>query len=831
MRLLKLVLHKYKRLRLNLIETLTYEPTAPTQFIIGTNGSGKSSLIHECSPLVPDKNDYEKGGYKHATFDLEGAVYELHSLFNLEGGQHHSFKRDGKELNDGGTVTVQLELVKNYFRYTAEMHALITGEIKFTQMNPGERKRWYTMMANENHEYGVGVFKKITERYNEHRHSLKRAKEQLVIESTKLLPPDQLELLRNESSDLYTRVQKMIEIRQPLLEPADKMIAQSNQVSQALEAIVREVRTNMKRLNHKLPKTVQGLREAIAVENQNQIHLQQQADQYFTDFERAQKLWEAMQATHLENAAQIHQELTECQRTVDSSHKQLQFGDIAMASPEVAIASCDKLLAWWPDVETNLHDNREKNWGRAMFTELTTKIEQLEGRYNQAKGVRDKAIQTIEHHESHSAETAVDCPKCHHKFQPNFSAAILEDAKRRQRESAEVIAGLEQQLLEAKELREQIQSYFANYTAIIQQIRNSPGMEPFLEFVTRENILLHTPRSFTVHLQRFRDDAGIWAKIATAKARIVQVTNLMEMLNNQRQAESGQGIAADRERLERLVGECEFNKQASRSKLTQMQNQLQTLEQLEFSQQRLKAGLAKIDELHLAAADSLRREVFAAMLRDLNSQLALKETALMAAERQLSVIEHISSEVETLTQSTADLKILQQELSPTEGLIAEGIFGFMRTFVEQKNRTVEMLFSYPLVIMPCSNEAGEGVNLNYKFPLKVDGELRSDVSKGSSGMKEVIDLAFVIAAMKARGLGSYPLFLDEFGRTLDPVHKQASVALLISVMELERFEQIFMISHDIVQYGALGKSEICVLHDANVQLPPNCSYNTHVKMT
>ena len=196
MRLLKLVLHKYTRLRLNMIETIVYEPVAPTQFIIGTNGSGKSSLIHECSPLVPDKNDYEKGGYKHVVFDLEGAVYELRSDF--ADGQHHSFKRDGKELNEGGTVTVQNELVKQYFRYTPEIHAMVIGENNFTRMNSSERKRWFTMLANANYDYAVGVFKRVTERYNETRHALKRNKDRMVVEYAKLLPAEQLEQLRNE---------------------------------------------------------------------------------------------------------------------------------------------------------------------------------------------------------------------------------------------------------------------------------------------------------------------------------------------------------------------------------------------------------------------------------------------------------------------------------------------------------------------------------------------------------------------------------------------------------------------------------------------------------
>lgn len=827
MRLIKLVLHKYKRMRLNLIETFTYEPTAPTQFVIGTNGSGKSSLFNECSPLPPDRHDFEDGGYKYALFDLDGVLYETKNDFT--GGQHHSFKRAGIELNEGGTVTVQSDLVKRYFRYTPEIHSLVTGQLSFSRMNAADRKRWFTLLANESYDYGIGVFRRVTELYNESRHALKRSKERLVVESAKLLPADEMQQLRDECSDLYLRVQRLIEVRQPLTDPAPGLIDKSNQIALSLQSAATEVRQLLKRLSMDYPRSIQQVREAIAAENQNQISLQQQADQYFADFERMQRLWEAMQATHLENAAQIQQEITGLENTIAQSQKALQLGLSQIHNPEVAIASCDMLLAWWPSVETNLHDNREKNWGRAMFQQLQEEIGGLQTRLEQAKSLRDRAFQTIEHHELHSKEASVDCPKCNHKFQPNFSAAILEDTKRRHREMTQACETMEKELKERLELREQIQAYFNTYTSVIQQIRNSPGMEVFLEWITKDNILLHTPKRFTTALSQYREDAGLWAKIEHAQKRIQQVRELASQLTARGGDMESTGVQSERQRLENLVGECEFNKHQGHAKLQRLQQQLQTLEQLQSHQQRLSEGLAVIDQLHAKAADSLRREVFAQMLRELQSQLAFKEQALMAADRQQSVIEHITSEIEELTLSTADLKILQQELSPTEGLIAEGLFGFMRMFTEQLNQTLEMLFTYPLKIQPCANESKESVNLNYKFPLIVNGDTRSDISKGSTGMREVIDLAFVIAGMKAMGLGTYPLFLDEFGRTLDPVHKQASVALLISMMELERFEQVFLISHDIVQYSGVGRSEICVLHGANVQLPPNCSYNTNCK--
>lgn len=826
MRILKSRLHKYKRLRLNLIDTFEINPTAPTQFILGSNGSGKSSLFEELSPLPPEKADYDKGGSKHNIYEQNGTTFAVES-YNIDNAWHHSFKRDGKELNEGGTVTVQLSLVKEHMGYTPEIHALMTGQVKFTTMSPPDRRKWFTLLANNNYDYALGVFRRITERYNESRLSLKRTKHNLGIESAKVLPIEDLTRLRDECSTLYTRVQQLSEIRQPLMDPSESYILRSNEVANAMQADAQAIRGILKRLTKDLPKESEELKAAI-VQTQTQLQgLHQKANQYFEDHQRVQKLWEGMQASQLQNAAQVQQQLDECQAIIEHSTKACTMGLEQTANAETTIASCDKLLAWWPEVQEGFHDNSERGWGRQFLTDLNEKILSKQTVISQLSQQTTRAEQAVEHLESHANENSVQCPKCTHRFQPNFSALTLQDAKAKlselRKQAAVLVPALETDL----ELQKKVQEYFRHYTAVMQQLRNYPGLESFAKWVAAELILVNTPNQFSNLVHKFRDEAGHWGKIETAQRRQVEIQTLAKELLAR--DNSGLTVQADRERLESLIGECEYQKTETQHKLTALKTQLQNITQLQQLKEKLQDGLNEVDNLHRDAAMSSRREIFAQMIREIHSQLALKEQALMAAERQQSVIEHLESEIIELTEATEDYKILQSELSPQEGLIAEGLLGFMRTMVDQMNQTCGMLFSYPLTIKPCSAE-GDSLNLSYKFPIVVDKEPRSDVSKGSSGMREVFDLAFVIASMKALGMGSWPLFLDEFGRTLDPVHKQASVALLTSLMELESFEQIFMISHDVVQYGALGRSEICVLHEANVVLPPNCVFNKHVKI-
>jgi len=84
------------------------------------------------------------------------------------------------------------------------------------------------------------------------------------------------------------------------------------------------------------------------------------------------------------------------------------------------------------------------------------------------------------------------------------------------------------------------------------------------------------------------------------------------------------------------------------------------------------------------------------------------------------------------------------------------------------NYIINSIWSYDMYIQPCELENGE---LSYSFPVITDGRgYTDDISNTSSSMQEIIDLSFKIVAMKYSKMENYPLFLDEFGKTMDMQH-------------------------------------------------------------
>jgi DNA repair exonuclease SbcCD ATPase subunit len=216
------------------------------------------------------------------------------------------------------------------------------------------------------------------------------------------------------------------------------------------------------------------------------------------------------------------------------------------------------------------------------------------------------------------------------------------------------------------------------------------------------------------------------------------------------------------------------------------------------------------------------------VIRQLHQQLGKKEEVLNAVKIQQAVVAELTKELSSLEVKEKALKAVSDELSPVDGLIAEGLMGFIRGYVQQMNQFIKKIWTYPLQVKNCGVSDENGVELDYRFPMLVDSpeNIKKDVSKGSSGMKDIINFAFRRVAMKYCGLGSSPLFLDEFAITLDKEHRDGATRAIKSMIEAENFTQLFMISHYESMYSAFTNADICVLDTKNIVVPD--IYNRHV---
>ena len=150
-------------------------------------------------------------------------------------------------------------------------------------------------------------------------------------------------------------------------------------------------------------------------------------------------------------------------------------------------------------------------------------------------------------------------------------------------------------------------------------------------------------------------------------------------------------------------------------------------------------------------------------------------------------------------------------LSPESGLIAKSINSFLNGYLSEMNNIINSVWSYNMELLPC--EIDSDSDLNYKFKVKVNhDEIIEDVSKLSSSMQEIVNLAFKIVFVKYLGLANYPLILDEFGRTMDVEHRQTAYDIIDRVLS-HNFNQIILVCHFESMYSRFVNADFLELKE------------------
>ena len=188
----ELILTNYDRFFLNNIESIEFRPKQKLQLLLGTNGSGKSSLLSELNPLPINKNDFTNGG-KEITIEKDNNIFKLKSTSNK-----NSFMLNNTELNDGGTKTVQLNLVKEYFNLTPKYNNIILGTEKLTAMSTNERKNILREMSTVDYSYGIYLYNTLKQELRDTVGYLKLMQIEMNNDISNIVNDDEILILKND---------------------------------------------------------------------------------------------------------------------------------------------------------------------------------------------------------------------------------------------------------------------------------------------------------------------------------------------------------------------------------------------------------------------------------------------------------------------------------------------------------------------------------------------------------------------------------------------------------------------------------------------------------
>lgn len=829
-KILEIDLKDYKRLQLSHIKHFKATFTNRDQIIIGTNGSGKSSLFHELSPLPPDHQQYDKTGHKSIKISKDNSVYEINTVFNPK--IIHSFKKDGIELNESGLVTLQKELVKQHLGIDEEIHNLMLGKIQFTKMSTNERRKWFTLLSDANYEYLINVYLKYKDIVRDITGGLRLAKNKLVAETSKVLKDEEVAILKKEVEDLYELIEYLSEKRLPI----DQDI---NQIKEEREQLLLEI-SNIKDkiFKNKFVFKYGYLNEIHKLDNQhNELFIklnicQNKSKEYFKEFNELNEVYKLLEKTQLEHTVEINKYIEDIKNEIKQTKNKKIFNHIN-EYPENALSTLNHIKKDLFSLLELLDTNPNKTkYNKDDFNKLNQNILTKQEIIYHIKSNIDKLEASKKHYIEHHESSEVVCPECNHKWRYVFGSNEIDKIEKQLKDLYTKLDTNEKELKLLLEDKDTFIKYSDTYKQIKNIISYSDNLNYFWSTILEKDLLDNSPIQIQNQLLLLEKDLLLDKKILNLDKELKDYLQKVE-LNKLLEDKDYLTVKKNLDLLEEKIYKNDKEISLLENKIKDIQLVIDIANELKEYQDKLEKYNHELDLLTKDIIELYRRNSFNKILRDLQSLLAQKEKLLNDSNNQIKYIDTIKKEIEDLTEQEKVLKIGLKVLSPTEGLIAKGLIGFIKVFVENMNQVISKIWSYPLLIQPCQYDKEDTIDLNYKFPILVDTDksIRKDVSQGSSSMLEVIDLAFRICALKALKMDDMPLFLDEFGKTMDSVHKRSTIRLIESLMENERFSQMFLISHDLSQYGGLAHSEICVLNELNVILPTNSIYNQHVKMS
>lgn len=830
MKIKSLRLKGYKYFKFNHLNEVFITFQDLIQIILGKNGSGKSKLINQMSPLPALHNHFDKKGLKEIIIESRGIEYILISDFSQK--KPHAFWKDGENLNPGGTISVQRELVQRELDYTEVLHNLLLDKTPFTKMSGSKRREFLQQISDCDVTFANDLYKKLMSGLRDALGTIKTLKGKVSkeVDSLKSVEVDVANIER-----LADRLQEELTI---LMEAKDPNQGESEIVlNRKLDVQLRE----FSEFSNQYIKAMNDV-GAFAFEADLQIDKDELSNRFSkvnttihehgvkidalsSEYEKINKLMGDLYDSGTDNIKELEATIEKDsilynEMKLKTEDHTFQF-EGTMTVAHVNSATFKEKLC---DVLTDLSDNSDRRFSRANIERV-----ELGMRNGNAKRIKMEAeYERVVNRMSHiqNAENS-ECPKCDYKWIPGVSPRELDELRNKAgylKEGFEACAKEVEVLTRDRDMILDWGVAYRNVMAVFDSFRMTDTLRDWL---LEEDRIFHNPSQYTTIVNRWVIELAHYHEMTCVKHRIETCQQTLDQNKNIEVNTEGGGLREHLEEIEAVIYSLTEEVSVLNKDHVKLKRVITSLEQLEGME---RTHERMMDNLDLTMADI----VIATRNGEISKLIKEHQTNLSRANDKINLIRGYKHRIEALSDSITStevhlnvLKMLTGILSPMDGLIAKSMGNFIERFIEQINVVVNSIYTYPIDIMPCG--IGDD-GLNYKFPMRVNkmDEDPDDVSEGSDGQQEVINFAFKLVSTMFMGCDQFPLMLDETGRAQDETH-MGNMMTYIKTLAADKSRQIFMISHFAAAHSSYNNANFIVLNGSNVTVPSNS--NEFVELT
>jgi hypothetical protein len=827
MKIIDVILHKYKRLAFSAIETIRYTPKEASQIIIGTNGSGKSSLLNELNPLPPNKNDMLPGGYKKITVEHKGITYVLLSTY----GKHHkhSFIQldEGKEieLNEGGTGVAQKVLIEKIFGLTIELLRIWLGKTKFTDLPPIKRRDCILKFSGSDLDFAMQVYGSVKKRASEAQAVEKHFSKRLGEETADIADRAKIEDLERQVMDITAELNNLLEAKDNSLPSVELVRTNIFRLLQEFEDCSNEaltVRLVKPAFIGEEINNVESLSEYISNRKTEILNLKERLDDLYAQKETVTKASEVIRSSGVKSPKEMQDNVealrVERQSIITVTPLYTEIGGVDINQLIGQYNGCKSLLI---EMLSTLPDNTEGYFSRDKLS----KTKEVHTRLKLKASACEKRILELGHWIDHYQGTHdTSCPKCNHVFKPGMQDFNMDNAQTEKNTLQDQQVVTAEKIKKCEEYIEASNDYIHQYNGLKRIISDNPQLEPLWAQLVEGGLYKAHPASLLPIVNHFSSQLENCLTILGLDKTIALNVAVLEALQNNKVDYSVDLEQQIDDQISKVIGQGK----ATAERIKVANKFLAEVKTTTKAMQRCKEIIKELGNSYEFLIKAGVNKAVNEIIQSKQLVLATANTTLNRITRHDAVIKEIEQQKAEASESLKNHQILLKTLSPVEGLISKYIQNFLDIFIEDINIVIADIWTTDLEILSCGVDT---TDVTCKFPLSVNNGflISPDISESSDGQKDIINFAFRMAVGQYLDLHDYPLYLDELAPTLDEQHRENLTRYVNSLMENNQFEQMFMISHYAANHYAFGNSEILMLDGRNIlNKPGKC--NTHVKL-
>jgi len=851
MRINRILLKGYKRFKLDNIDQLEAEFPSNVTVIIGSNGSGKSSLLSELCPLPGVRSDFEANGRKELDITHNGKSYQLISDFSNKSSPH-SFIEDGTELNIGHTTDIQNELVLKHFGITSSVRDLIYNKIKLTKTTKAERRNLFLKIAPMDLSLILDTHKKTLGK-------IKDCKANLT-------------LLYTKKNNLESKMMSE-EVLSNNINTKNKLKSQSTALQTVILSLTQHIETIKN--NYKEDLLYNGTIDTYEIHqaylkfrrnllnytcvvrgekfNKEKDKLNAELSKLNEKKENSLKAIEAL--TNEIEEYNKHLDNNENARSANAIEKDIQEIDSALS--ELTVSDVEPI----PTDEYQLHYNYIESIQSSLqiFMDCNTAMLPIDELYEKKARIRElkQSLDSCNININSLKENIVEMEneltafkeKAHVPVECSMKCGLRSIFKLRSDKLNEKIKSAKDDLMNREKDRNQLAEEYKQLIDILT---------PFIKYKLTDAFNNIKNCLCNSKFNLYKSDNDLIDKINKQPVKLIadmneimKVSDIIhkrnDLLDKRKILETELSTIVSSSNVSTSFIKKELDKKTIKlgkelKNKTDIDKQLRKVNNIWKRYQEYSTDLQIIEELQdkynrgersLVVKKAIEywttvRDKYSKINDDIQEELRNIETVIKEQEMLKHTYDtEIIPSIDKITKDREVLNKIEYALSPNTGIPHDTMVKYLNVMINNVNYFLSQIWSYRMQLNTISNDG----NLDYGFPLIVFNSLSKDISLLSDGQCEAIDLVWVLAILLQMNLlKNIPFYADEISRCMDTYHRGKTLQFLNSLIDNNLISQLFIINHfAAISEGFTNSNVICLNNDNLSDLPSNT--NEFVKIT